>query len=259
MRVSATKAGCVAPTDADEHSPPCHLASSRADCRARNGRCRRRRQVDRQEAPLIVMGIEHRQLLMAMHGVGGVVDIERDRLGRACNFCTTLSTMAHVSRIKVRRLWAFSTAWSVGRPAAVPPGRPQVDRKRGPCADHPDHRLPGSRKRCQRVTWARRMSAIECVIRSGSRWSMIAANAGRSGCCLSAIAVAQDTTVGTDPAAVECGGDLLADAWQREWQKRIIVGGGHGRFCPDIESGVDNQSLQTGDAYHARQRIPAMR
>ena len=36
--------------------------------------------MDRQEAPLIVMGIEHRQLLMAMHGVGGVVDIERDRL-----------------------------------------------------------------------------------------------------------------------------------------------------------------------------------
>ena len=39
--------------------------------------------MDRQDAPLIVMGIEHRQLLMAMHGVGGVVDIERDRLGRA--------------------------------------------------------------------------------------------------------------------------------------------------------------------------------
>ena len=39
--------------------------------------------MDRQKPPLIVMGIEHRQLLIAVHGVGGVVDIERDRLGRA--------------------------------------------------------------------------------------------------------------------------------------------------------------------------------
>ena len=39
--------------------------------------------MDRQEAPLIVVRIEQRQLLMAMHGVCAVVDIERDRLGRA--------------------------------------------------------------------------------------------------------------------------------------------------------------------------------
>jgi hypothetical protein len=36
--------------------------------------------MDRQEAVLIVMGIEQRQLLMTMHCIGGVVDIEGDRL-----------------------------------------------------------------------------------------------------------------------------------------------------------------------------------
>ena len=39
--------------------------------------------MDRQKAAFIVMRIEQRQLLMAMHGIGGVVDIEGDRLGRA--------------------------------------------------------------------------------------------------------------------------------------------------------------------------------
>src|ERR1700733_4364576 len=37
--------------------------------------------MDRQKAALIVVGIEQRQLLMAMHGVGGVVDIKRDGFG----------------------------------------------------------------------------------------------------------------------------------------------------------------------------------
>jgi hypothetical protein len=33
--------------------------------------------MDRQEAALIVVGVEQRELLMAMHDVGGVVDIKR--------------------------------------------------------------------------------------------------------------------------------------------------------------------------------------
>src|ERR1039457_308942 len=39
--------------------------------------------MDRQKAAFIVVRVEQRQLLMAVHGIGGVVDIERDRLGRA--------------------------------------------------------------------------------------------------------------------------------------------------------------------------------
>ena len=39
--------------------------------------------MDRQEAPFVIVRIEQRQLLMAVHGVCGIVDIEGDRLGRA--------------------------------------------------------------------------------------------------------------------------------------------------------------------------------
>jgi len=38
--------------------------------------------MDWQEAALVVMRIEQRQLLMAMRDIAGVVDIERDRLRR---------------------------------------------------------------------------------------------------------------------------------------------------------------------------------
>jgi hypothetical protein len=39
--------------------------------------------MDRQKAVLVVMRVEQRQLLMTVHGIGGVVDIEGDRLRRA--------------------------------------------------------------------------------------------------------------------------------------------------------------------------------
>ena len=39
--------------------------------------------VHRQEAPRVVKGVEQRQLLLAVHRVAGVVDVERDRRGRA--------------------------------------------------------------------------------------------------------------------------------------------------------------------------------
>ena len=39
--------------------------------------------VHRQEAPRVVMGVEQRELLLAVHRVAGVVDVERDRRGRA--------------------------------------------------------------------------------------------------------------------------------------------------------------------------------
>ena len=38
------------------------------------------------------MRVKQRQLLMAVHGIGGVVDIERDRLGRAS---ATLAPQIH--------------------------------------------------------------------------------------------------------------------------------------------------------------------
>jgi hypothetical protein len=37
--------------------------------------------MDRQKATLVVAGVEQREPLMAVHGVGRVVDIKRDGLG----------------------------------------------------------------------------------------------------------------------------------------------------------------------------------
>ena len=39
--------------------------------------------VDRQKAALVVMGVEQRELLVAVHRVAGIVDVERDRGRRA--------------------------------------------------------------------------------------------------------------------------------------------------------------------------------
>ena len=42
-------------------------------------------------------------------------------------------------------------------------------------------------------------------------------------------------------------------------RQRIVIGGGHGRFCPGLESGVSTQSLSDSRRlHHARLRIPAM-
>ena len=38
--------------------------------------------MDRQETAFVVMGVEQRQLLIAMHRIERIVDVEDDRLGR---------------------------------------------------------------------------------------------------------------------------------------------------------------------------------
>jgi hypothetical protein len=49
------------------------------------------------------------------------------------------------------------------------------------------------------------------------------------------------SAIGTDRDAVERGGDsLLADVWQKERKQGNVLGGAHGRFCPGLESGIDN-------------------
>jgi chemotaxis signal transduction protein len=45
--------------------------------------CLNQMRKDRQKAALVVMGVEQRELLMAVHRVAGIVDVERDRARRA--------------------------------------------------------------------------------------------------------------------------------------------------------------------------------
>jgi hypothetical protein len=78
----------------------------------------------------------------------------------------------------------------------------------------------------------------------------------------------QNAALGTDQPTIESSGDLLlADTWQREREKGIVGPGGrvstrrrHGRFCPEIESGIGTRSLcDSSCLYHAHSRIAAMR
>lgn len=71
----------------------------------------------------------------------------------------------------------------------------------------------------------------------------------------------QHTAIGTEPTAVERGGDLLAaDRWQAERQKRILGHGGCGslRFAKRLVQ-TPKSLPQVKGLHHARQRIPAMR
>jgi hypothetical protein len=63
----------------------------------------------------------------------------------------------------------------------------------------------------------------------------------------------ENAAVRTDATAIEGAGNLLlVDGWQGKQQTCIVVGGGHGRFCPRLESGVDTQSLSVSrQLYHA--------
>ena len=87
--------------------------------------------------------------------------------------------MARVSRIKVRRSGAFSQRDMVGCEARWSPlsgRRPQASLKAGSLRRSSRSSASGY-PQAMAKTRARRMSAIEWVIRSGSRWSgMIAAN-----------------------------------------------------------------------------------
>ena len=73
--------------------------------------------VDEEEAAPVVMGVEERQLLVAVHGIAGVVDIEGDGGGRgggAAKERQKRSTSAAVMRATSRREGAFSRRLMVG-------------------------------------------------------------------------------------------------------------------------------------------------
>ena len=67
-----------------------------------------------QEAALIVMRVEHRQLLMAMHDIEGIVDVQRYRDGRLVMLRQYSPTMARISLITSRKPGAFSQRDMVG-------------------------------------------------------------------------------------------------------------------------------------------------
>ncbi len=68
--------------------------------------------VDRQEAAFVVVRVEQRQLLVTVHGIEGVVDIERDRgrRKRRCSRAELVNHMAAIARATSIFEGAFSSA-----------------------------------------------------------------------------------------------------------------------------------------------------
>jgi hypothetical protein len=101
------------------------------------------------------------------------------------------------------------------------------------------------------------------VIRAGSRWSGISA-ASVSIRPRRLSAPANSRTPPSEliwPASKAAVTFFLPILGRAKGQKRIVVVvGGHGGFCPGVESGVSTHSLcHSRQLYHARQRIAAMR
>src|SRR5271157_3844002 len=91
MSVATNGDACVRPVQSDTPHQPAqmgaHLLAIWCLPRAQDGQHAMAGvgviDMNRQEAPFVIMGIEQRQLLMAVHGVCGIVDIECDPLWRS--------------------------------------------------------------------------------------------------------------------------------------------------------------------------------
>src|SRR4051794_15300099 len=90
--------------------------------------------MDRQEAAFVIMGVEQRQLLMTVHDVAGVVDIENDRRGLALVRRNPLIDQGIVRRITSFSEGAFSSRDRVGcehKSAPESGSRPQANLNAG--------------------------------------------------------------------------------------------------------------------------------
>jgi hypothetical protein len=197
----------------------------------------------------------------AMHGIGGIVDIQRDGPGRAP---VALAPQIHhgpchpneraqvggvlparQGRLRDQGIAAFrQTAarhlegWVLAQIVQVVAIRVAAGNRKDAGAQNIRHRM-------------RDQSRIAVIGHESGQdidQSKLPVDAGQK----------QHAAVRTDQAAVERGRDpFLADTWQAEGKKCIVVLGGHGRFCPGLESGVSTQFLSDFRRLgHARQRIP---
>ena len=106
--------------------------------------------MDRQEATFVVVRIEQRELLMPLHDIERVVDVEGDRRGRAFIRVHPLVDERIAQPDRVLREGAFSRRDSVGceqRSRSVSGNRPQASLKAGSARETPDRRRPRSRTR----------------------------------------------------------------------------------------------------------------
>ena len=204
--------------------------------------------MDRQKAALVVMGVEERELLMPVHDIAGVVDIENDGGGlpivgghplideRPCQPDCVLQRrgvlkprhrrLAHQVRAALRQPPAGELEGGVATQAVEIVG---VFVAAGDGQDARQHNLR------KRVNHPRRITPV------GDHGGKLLGDPHPSRC----LGKQHHATVGRQPSAVERGGQLLAaNGWKREQRRRIVRHGGCGRLDGVDGVGFSNQILR---------------
>ena len=190
--------------------------------------------VDGQEAASVVVGVEQRQLLVAVHRVAGVVDVEGDRRRRGGEAAAEDVDQGgrHARHLDARRRVLQPVHGRLGAQVAAALRRPadgQFEQRIGaqgvtvvgvliPAGDR-EHAEAQHRR--ERVHHQRRVAPVPDAARQ------------RLGQAEPAFRPAQQDqpAVGRDQPALEIGGHLLAfDGWKIEREKGIFGHGGRGAF-----------------------------
>ena len=207
--------------------------------------------VDGQEAAGVVMGVEERQLLVAVHVIAGVVNIEGDGRGRGGEGATE-----EVDQ-RGRHARHLDAGWCVLQAAH---GRLGTE------VSAAFRRV--ARGELEQGVRAQRVAVVGILVAAGDREHTEAQHRGervddqrliapvantacqRLGQAETAFRFAQqhEAAVRRDQAAIEGGAHLLAlDGWQMEGKKAIVGHGGRGIFVVRRGRRFDNEFLPDGN------------
>ena len=217
--------------------------------------------VDRQEAALVVMSIEERELLMAVNDIHRVVDVQGDAFGRlgmarqpqVHQHSTQADDSLQVGQVLQSRAGRLRAQIrpAVGQPPAGKlEGRVAAQEVKvvGVLVAAGDGEDAGAQNVGHRVFHARRITWI--VDRRSQPVGQLQVPLGRS--------QKHDPTIRRDASAVECSSDLLAsNGWKKEWQERIVCHGGCGSCDVVGRIGFDTQILRRINSLsYIRQLLP---
>ena len=208
--------------------------------------------VDGKEAAGVVVGVEERQLLVAVHGIAGVVDVQRDGGGRGGKAAAEEIDQGgrHARHLDARGRVLQSAHGGLGaeRAAALrrlPCGQLE-QRVRAQCVAVVGILIPaGDRQHAKAQHGRERVDHLRLI-------APVADTACQGlGEAYAALRLAQqdEAAVRRDQAAIEGGAHLLAlHAWQIEGEKAIVGHGGRGVFV-NVRRGrrSDNEFLPDGN------------
>ncbi len=244
-----------------------HLDATGRPARAQNHRDRARGgdvvDVDGHEAALVVMRVEQRELLVAMHHIHRVVDVQRHRFGRPeiagaveiDHGVAQAHDLAQGGRILAARHGGLGAqvASAVGQaPAGELEARvgAQVVEVVGVLVATGDGEHAGSQDVGDAVGHQRRVARIGDQPGQAPGHAQAALGGGQK----------HDAAVRRHAAAIEGSGELLAaDGWKEEGCGRIIGHGGCGAARLWVLVGLDTRSVNAISSLRdTRRRIPAM-